>query len=447
MSYWSFSELRWGRETLVVIPQLAIAILVLACVLRPSKRLPPGPGGLPFIGNLHQLRKAPWFKFMHWTERYGPIFYINVCGQDIVVLGTQEVVSDLLDHRAGNYSDRPVNIVAYELLTGGMGFAFSQHTEMWRKMRRQLLKEPTLLENHLKRADNSLLVSILYGRMPITNSLDPLVQTINSATERALAAAAPGEDLVEYFPWMMKLPKWMCKWRRDAERDYKAYAALFTDFASCIAENIIHNPNNADLSQLEKSWLLGTLYGAGSEATSTHMLWFFVSMILHPEEQKKAQEQIDHVVGRGRPPTFRDIESLYPCYNQGSYAMERHCSIRTSEDDAYNGYFIPKGTVCIVNTWGLNRDKKVYGEDADIFRPERHLGNKLKEDTYSTYGFGRRICVGKHVANNSIFIEVARILLAFNICSNNPPDPDKYIHNGLVIRPDTACTPRYFNVK
>ncbi|KAF8991172.1 cytochrome P450 [Cyathus striatus] len=472
---WSLTELHWGRETLVVIFQLAIAVLVLARFLKP---------GLPFFGNLHQLRTAPWFKFLHWTERYGPIFYINVCGQDAVVLGTHEIVSDLLEHRAGNYSDRPVNVVAYELLTGGMAFALSHHTEMWRKMRRaahealnnqvakkyqfmqeressillqQLLHAPTLLENHLKRANSSLLVSVLYGKMPITDSLDPLVQTINYATERVLVAAAPGEFLVEYLPWMMKLPKWMCKWRRDAERDYKEYTKLFTDLyedvesrlkngdsASSVAENIIYSPNNADLSQLEKSWLLDI----------EQMLWFFVSMIVHPEAQKKAQEQIDQVVGRGRLPTFRDIESL-PYIRAIIKEVMRWRGVgplgiphRTSEDDVYNGYFIPKGTVCIVNTWGLNHDKKVYGEDADFFRPERHLivDDKLKEDGHSTYGFGRRGCVGKHVANNSMFIQAARILWAFNIGLNNPLDPDKYIHDGLMIRPELfecSLTPRF----
>ncbi|KAI0314561.1 cytochrome P450, partial [Amylostereum chailletii] len=73
-----------------------------------------------------------------------------------------------------------------------------------------------------------------------------------------------------------------------------------------------------------------------------------------------------------------------------------HCS---TEDDYYEGYFIPKGTIVMANVWLLNRDPGVYGEDAAHFNPARHLDangqlapgpEDTKEEGHVTYGFGRR---------------------------------------------------------
>jgi cytochrome P450 len=83
--------------------------------------------------------------------------------------------------------------------------------------------------------------------------------------------------------------------------------------------------------------------------------------------------------------------------------------------------FIPKGTVCVGNIWHCNHDRAVFGEDADEFRPERHLdesGDLLSgsmetvQAGHVTFGFGRRVCVGKYLAIDTRFITTARMLRA-----------------------------------
>jgi hypothetical protein len=59
-----------------------------------------------------------------------PIFYIKIAGQDTIVLSSHKAAADLLNRRAAIYSDRPRNIVAGELLTGGLVFAFAQHNDV-----------------------------------------------------------------------------------------------------------------------------------------------------------------------------------------------------------------------------------------------------------------------------------------------------------------------------
>jgi cytochrome P450 len=150
-------------------------------------------------------------------------------------------------------------------------------------------------------------------------------------------------------------------------------------------------------------------------------------MIAFPEVQRRAQAEMDVVVGRDRLPTFADAPHLPYVRAIIREILRWRPSVPFSvphaatEEDWYEGMYIPKGTVCISNLWHCNHDRTVFGEDADEFRPERHLdehGELLPGpiETYQaghvSFGFGRRICVGKDLATESLFIDTARILWA-----------------------------------
>jgi len=70
------------------------------------------------------------------------------------------------------------------------------------------------------------------------------------------------------------------------------------------------------------------------------------------------------------------------------------------------------------NTWAILRDPSLYPEP-DIFKPERFLNpdGTLRDDPIilSAFGFGKRICPGRHFADAALFISVASLLSIFNI--------------------------------
>jgi hypothetical protein len=194
---------------------------------------------------------------------------------------------------------------------------------------------------------------------------------------------------------------------------------------------------------------------AGAETTAAAMNWWMLAMVTYPEVQKRAQKELDTVVGQTRIPTYADLPHL-PYIRAVVKEVLRwrppgplgvpHLS---TEDDWYNGMFIPKGSIIISNIWDLNHDPKIYGDDAAHFNPARFLDTngevmslapESKEEGHVTYGFGRRVCVGKHVANNSLFIDFALMLWACNIKPGKdtngnviPIDVDGCIEDGLVV--------------
>lgn len=84
----------------------------------------------------------------------------------------------------------------------------------------------------------------------------------------------------------------------------------------------------------------------------------------------------------------------------------------TTQDDEYKGYHIPSGTVIIPNVWAMMLNPKVF-PDQDKFKPERWIENPNLD--HSPFGFGRRICPGRHLGWDSVFILTARLLWAYNI--------------------------------
>jgi len=106
----------------------------------PWRKLPPGPRGIPILGNLVQLMGDKWITFTALKKKYGvslnrklmnpsanlltgPIMYLNAAGQPIIVLNTLKVASDLLDRKAAVTSHRPTNIVV-GTMTGDLLITF-----------------------------------------------------------------------------------------------------------------------------------------------------------------------------------------------------------------------------------------------------------------------------------------------------------------------------------
>lgn len=140
-------------------------------------------------------------------------------------------------------------------------------------------------------------------------------------------------------------------------------------------------------------------------------------MAKHPNIQRRAQEEIDRVVGSDRLPDFNDRPSL-PYIDAIYRELLRHTPPLAlglphvaTEDDIYEGYFIPRGTfyddpydsdliiaflgsIVIGNIWAMTHDETMY-PDPFTFKPERFLDSngRLNDDSrIMAYGFGRR-CV------------------------------------------------------
>ena len=127
---------------------------------------------------------------------------------------------------------------------------------------------------------------------------------------------------------------------------------------------------------------------------------FFLAMILHPKVMKKAQEELDRVVGKGELPNFAHRDDL-PYINamvkevlRWSPPVPFGMPVRAMQDDVYRGCFIPAGATVIGNAWAICRDPEVY-PDPESFNPDRFLKDgKINPLVFNpedrVFGAGRR---------------------------------------------------------
>jgi hypothetical protein len=198
-------------------------------------------------------------------------------------------------------------------------------------------------------------------------------------------------------------------------------------------------------------------------------------MVLYPEAQQKAQDEIDAVVGTGRLPDFDDEASLpyvsalcqevqrwHPVAPLGkpkrsSFIKERTVMHspgiphRLNTDDIYDGRFLPAGSMVIANAWCVERcltrvrlfkpcramlhDDDVFPEP-DKFKPERFVGPVTKCPD-AAFGFGRRTCPGRFMARSSLWIGIVSVLAAFKISPKldehgKPIIPEEKYDAGLI---------------
>ncbi|KAL4957075.1 cytochrome P450 [Aspergillus filifer] len=147
-------------------------------------------------------------------------------------------------------------------------------------------------------------------------------------------------------------------------------------------------------------------------------------MSLYPEVQRKAQNELDAVLGPAILSTFADrprlpyIEALVKeslrWHTVAPVGIPHMCT----KDDIYEGLRIPGSAIVMANIWAFTHDPEIY-PNPEVFDPTRFLLSTQKEaqpDPHNlTFKFGRRTCPGRILADSTIFMSIALSLAVFDI--------------------------------
>ena len=351
-----------------------------------------------------------------------------------------------------------------------------------KQMLNDLLDTPVNFLEHIRRYTSAITTSMVFGWRSSTYN-DPNVQQFfegfEDFAEMAISKAAFAMDA---FPWLRLLPDFLVPIKKKAKSLHKTERALYLKhwmkakeefekgtIKHCFCVGMAETQKKENFSDAQAAYISGTLFEAGSDTTSSTIYAFVQAMLLYPEVQHHAQQQIDAVIGDSRLPTWEDqanlpiVRMLYketlrwmPVTITGAVP---HATIKA---DTYKGYIIPAGAGVMNNVWSINHHPKRAGPNARVFDPLRHKDDHLglsdsamnsdpsKRDQF-TFGAGRRLCAGMHVAERSLFLAFASILWAFDIQpaldeKDNAiiPDQEKLI-SGLVAMPvhfPAKITPR-----
>ncbi|KAF1975719.1 cytochrome P450 76C3 [Bimuria novae-zelandiae CBS 107.79] len=438
----------------------------------------PGPKGLPLIGNAHQLRAHPHRQITSWARTYGEIYKIRLGWNDWYMLCSPDAVKEIMDRQSKDSSSRAPLPVASQALSGGLRFLFMEYGPEWRKLRAishrlltpgvsatfkpsQEWEARLMLEEVLRGAGEregrgsevaykavrrytvSVIMTSTYGRR-IAEWDCGEVKEIYGIMNDFSNVAAPGTYLADTLPFLGKLPPSLQWWRKPLkplfDRQANLWMSLFSSLKTqmetkqapeCFVKQLIEsNYEKQGISELQAAFLAGSLIEAGSETTSAAVNSAILYLSAYPEVQHKAWEELDRVVGKERSPTYDDEENLpyiraivketmriRPVTNIGSPHY-------TTAPIVYKDVFIPANSIVALEQYPIHYDPALF-PDPTRFNPERYLAFPEKSGFYAggsaasrdhwNFGAGRRICSGLHLAENSMFIVLAKLLWAFDI--------------------------------
>ncbi|KAJ3489887.1 hypothetical protein NLI96_g1814 [Meripilus lineatus] len=466
-----------------------------------SVPLPPGPPADPIIGHLRSLPTAASEEtLIDWHRTYGDVLYFNILGTSIVLLNSEKVGLDLLEDRAKIYSDRP-HVPFVSFIGWGKVLPMLPYDNEFYKARKlfqeflsrsacsnyrdiqvshvhtalkKLLQSPEKFASHVARFAGGIIVELGYGHR-ITNDDDPYLALTEEINRLVSLQGQAGSHPIDIFPFLRFLPSWFpgagfirfAKEARDTLEivksrpieDVEKSLAEDTALPSFVATNLEdlrreHPEANEDLEILKNAALI--FYAGGAETTSSTIENILFALLLHPEVQARAQREIDNVLGQKRLPDFSDRENIPYIEHIIQEGMRWRPAVplgiphRVMADDVYQGKLIPKGSIVISNIRCMTMDDNVY-QNPLAFSPERYIpAPEGNGEPYPplVFGFGRRVCPGRHLAEASVWIFVATFIAAFEIVplqdekgNNIIPKPE--FLNGITSRPKPfKCTIR-----
>ncbi|KIM78610.1 hypothetical protein PILCRDRAFT_98340 [Piloderma croceum F 1598] len=475
--------------------------------IQKAKRLPLPPGPkTTWLGGSQLPQTYHWLTYARWKDTFGDIIYIYAFGNPIIVLNTAEAANQLLDKRGDIYSSRPLRTMVGELMGWDWLFSGMPYGPWWRRHRtifqkyfhinmssdyhpgqilethtmlRNLLVSPNNFNHHIRRTAAAIVLKIAYGHI-VADEGDSYVALAEAAMRTSAHAGFFGTYLVDYIPILKYVPSWMPgasfkrkarEWRRLSREMLESQFEIVKQkmakgtAVSCVAtkelENWIDSDGDADQEELIKN-ISAIIYGgasafitdagslltfkfiAGADTTVSAIGSFFLAMVLYPDVQRKARDELDRVLGDNRLPSFADKSSLpyiscivWECLRWNPVAPMGLAHYVT-EDDEYNGYRIPKGSTVLPNIWAILHDEHTYPNPLE-FHPERFEDqekNRLAgvNEYPSAFGFGRRICPGRWLAYDSIWIVVASVLSVYKITAATD-------YKGTLILPSPEYTP------
>ncbi|KAI4324205.1 hypothetical protein L6164_023760 [Bauhinia variegata] len=436
---------------------------------------PPGPNGLPIIGNMLMMHQLSHRGLAELAKQYGGLLHLRMGTLHIVAVSTPEMAREVLQAHDGVFSNRPANVAISYLTYNRADMAFANYGPFWRQIRK-------------------ICVMKLFGRkraeswVSVREEVEETVRTVArkagspvnvgglifSLTRNIIYKAAFGassnegqEDfmkilqefsklfgafnIADFFPWLgwfhaQEFNRRMGRARKELdvfidkiiddhmekmkngknENDH-ADADMVDELLVFLDED--GEKTNLDNSQTAikltrdniKAIIMDVMFG-GTETVASVIEWTVAELLRSPKDLEKVQQELDDVVGLERRFQESDIESLSYLRCVVKEALRLHPPIplllhEAGEDAVVAGYRIPAGSRVWINAWAIARDKTAWDEP-ETFKPSRFLNSgapdfKGSNFEFVPFGSGRRSCPGMQLGLYALEMSVAHLLHCF----------------------------------
>ncbi|KAM7277740.1 hypothetical protein ACFE04_004874 [Oxalis oulophora] len=435
------------------------------------RNLPPTPfPSLPIIGHLYLLRKPLHHFLSNLSTTHGHVLLLQLGLQRVLVVSSPSAAEECLTKNDIVFANRPLSLAGKLLGYNYTSIIWAPYSEHWRNLRRlaavELLSSHRLFTLSAIRAEEvRFSVESLFRGSNVRNMKTVFFElTLNVVMRMMVGKRYYAEKVVEVekarrFQAIVKetlelgsasnigdfLPflKWvgvngtekrmidvqdkrdrfvqelvdenrgmMVTSADDGKKSNKTMIQVLLDLQKAEPENYT--------DQTIKGTILSLLV-AGTDTSAGTMEWAMSLLLNNPHVLKKAQAEIDRVVGHDRLIEESDLPKLpylhciinetLRMYPAGPLLVP-HAS---SEACTVAGYRVPAGTMLLVNLWAIQNNPKTW-EEPRKFKPERFESVEGFRDGFKMmpFGSGRRSCPGEGLATRIVGLSLGSLIQCFD---------------------------------
>ncbi|XP_073124825.1 cytochrome P450 83B1-like [Henckelia pumila] len=434
-----------------------------------STLLPPGPKGLPLIGNLHEFDTVHPHVYLHQlAKKYGPLMSLRFGFRPAIVISSARVAKTALKNNDLAFSGRPSLIGFQKFSYNGNDIAFSSYNETWREMRKlsviHLFSAKQVASFLPIRKDQvSRMIKDMITKSHSSDQVINLSQAAFFLSNSIVCRAGFGKQYDEvskirfdgvfkeaqelsvafffgdYFPFL----GWIDKLTGTISRLDKNVRDLDNFFQEFIDDHL--DPNRPDsmkgdildlMIKLKQDhaaavpieWdnikgILMNVFIAGTDTSASLIAWAMTALIKKPQAMKKAREEVRNVVGTKGTVDEDDIQNLpylkaiiketLRLFPPTPLSVPRE----TIEKCTIDGYEIPAKTMVYVNVHAIGLDPE-YWENPTEFMPDRFLNSTIDYKGHDfgllPFGSGRRGCPGMNFGIATVELALANLLYSFD---------------------------------
>ncbi|KAL9447981.1 hypothetical protein AB3S75_015455 [Citrus x aurantiifolia] len=426
-----------------------------------SALLPPGPRGLPLIGNLHQLESTN-FHYQLWnlSKKYGPLMSLRLGLVQTVVVSSVKIANEALKTYDVEFSGRPALVGQQKLTYNGLDIVFAPYNDKWKEMRK-------ICVAHLFNASR-----VRHFRPVREDEVARMIEEISSTSS---ASPSPATVVINLSEHLMSLTNSVIfrvafgkKFENKAGERSKFHSLLDETSLSGIISRLENNfkefdafyqqlieehadPNRPKdqvrgdivdvLLQVQKdrgedevhgfTWdnikaVLMNVFVGATGTSAAAMTWAMTNVVKNPRVMEKAQKEVRDLIGDKGFVDEDDLEKLpyIKAILKETFRLYPPVPIiprETTKSCVIDSYQVPAKTLVYLNGWAISRDPEVW-ERPDDFDPDRFIiGDKsnielIGQNNYELipFGGGRRFCPGIHMGIATLELAIANLLYKFD---------------------------------
>lgn len=439
---------------LFFLPITLLLFLLLKYTNNPGKKSnirPPGPRGLPLIGNMHQFDTANTHLYLfQLSQKYGPLVSLKLGSVRTLVISSARVAKEVFKNHDLCFSSRPALVGTQKLSYKGLDLAFAPYSDYWRNMRKicthhlfsskrsqsfypiredEVSKMVKRIRNRAAAAADFNVVNMTKTVMTVASSIiyrtafgkrynddsteddagynNKMSQEIHwlLAETQASFASFFAKD---YFPRMGCLIDSLCgSWTR-LEKSFNGLDAFYqqlidehlhvstlsTQECSMLDILLQMKSDSNDFTFDHIKAILMDFIVAASDTSAAAVVWAMTLLVKNPIPMKKVQHEIRELIGKKGFVDENDTQKLVYLKAVVKEAMRLHppapLLLRdTNKKCVVSGYVIEAKTLVYVNTYAIGRDPEFW-ENPDEFLPERFVNSSIdvKGQDYELLPFG-----------------------------------------------------------